>query len=124
MGRGVEEISLRKRHQKRCGRCQQVKSLDEFYTRNKKTGWKSHCKSCDRYYYAKKKYGVNLDDLEQHCEICGSIDCLAVDHDHDTGSVRGRLCHFCNRALGFFKDSPELVQKAAEYLKERKGKPL
>lgn len=43
--------------------------------------------------------------------------CLVVDHNHETGKVRGLLCHNCNRALGLFKDNPSVLQKTFEYLK-------
>jgi hypothetical protein len=43
---------------------------------------------------------------------------FGVDHDHDTGKVRGILCSQCNRALGLFKDSPELLRGALRYMDE------
>lgn len=41
---------------------------------------------------------------------------LAVDHCHVTGKVRGLLCKACNNGLGCFKDSPQLLERAIEYL--------
>lgn len=55
------------------------------------------------------------------CAICNKSEhengkALAVDHDHDTGQVRGLLCDDCNIALGRFKDSPNALRRAIEYL--------
>jgi len=43
---------------------------------------------------------------------------LAVDHNHKTGKVRGLLCWHCNSGLGKFKDNPELLIRAADYLQK------
>ena len=56
------------------------------------------------------------------CAICGEIpsgsrSVLDVDHDHATGTVRGLLCHGCNKATGFLHDNPDLLQKAINYLR-------
>lgn len=55
------------------------------------------------------------------CGICGKAltgpHSKVLDHRHaPDGLVRGELCFLCNKALGFFKDSPELLQAALRYL--------
>lgn len=39
-----------------------------------------------------------------------------IDHDHSTGKVRGILCHWCNTGIGYFQDSPDLLEKSIAYL--------
>ena len=41
---------------------------------------------------------------------------LAIDHNHSTGQIRGLLCSLCNFGIGYLKDSPDLLRKAAQYL--------
>ncbi|AOQ27515.1 endonuclease VII [Rhodococcus phage Espica] len=42
---------------------------------------------------------------------------LSVDHDHETGMVRGLLCKSCNRdVLGHLRDDPNAFQRAIDYL--------
>ncbi len=52
------------------------------------------------------------------CNICGKWcgDNLHVDHDHNTGTVRGLLCSDCNLGLGKLGDTLEGLQKALDYL--------
>jgi hypothetical protein len=70
-------------------------------------------------------YDAMLRDQGGACAICrrpetakqiGRTQFLSVDHDHETGAVRGLLCAHCNKALGHFRDSPGLLRYAAEYL--------
>jgi hypothetical protein len=72
----------------------------------------------------KEKYGISreqfeemLDDQGGRCLICGRKEVrFCVDHDHESGVVRGLLCYRCNTGLGGFNDSPVLLQKAINYL--------
>jgi hypothetical protein len=56
------------------------------------------------------------------CAICksefvGGSFSANVDHCHKTNKVRGLLCGSCNRAVGLLKDSYEVCESAAAYLK-------
>lgn len=72
----------------------------------------------------RKKYGITLnewlamvDAADGKCEICGEAeDTLCVDHDHDTGQVRGVLCRKCNRSIGQLGDTAEHLRAALRYL--------
>lgn len=88
-------------------------------------------------FYRKRKlrrdYSLTVEDFDvmllqqgNRCKICGKEfkDCsknpvknsVCIDHDHSTGKVRGLLCDYCNKGLGFFKDSIVNLQSAIEYL--------
>lgn len=63
-----------------------------------------------------------LEAQEGVCAICGKPETkpnakyLAVDHNHETGVIRGLLCNNCNRALGLLGDNVETLQNAINYL--------
>lgn len=81
-----------------------------------------------------RKYGMRHADFQRMlaeqdgvCAICGQPETsrergqlrrLAVDHCHETGVVRGLLCHRCNHTLGRMNDDPALLRRAADYLEE------
>jgi hypothetical protein len=81
-----------------------------------------------RYTHLIRKYGITADQYDEMlaaqdggCAICHTaLDCigrrLAVDHDADSGHVRGLLCSQCNRAIGQLAHDPERIRRAAEYL--------
>lgn len=68
-----------------------------------------------------KKYASLVKTHHGRCDICGKKPDgrwkqLNIDHCHKTGRFRGLLCFACNRALGYFRDDPKLLKKAARYL--------
>lgn len=79
-----------------------------------------------------KRFGITetdylamLDEQDNKCAICGdesSDPCgLVIDHDHDTGEVRGLLCSKCNTGLGSLKDDPWVMIRAALYVARARG---
>ena len=57
------------------------------------------------------------------CPICQDKRAEHVDHDHETGRVRGILCFACNAALGQMRDRPDALRRAADYLEGIVWKP-
>lgn len=92
-----------------------------------------------REWLLRKKYGLSADAyqalLEGQGNLCascrekevfvnkktGRLQELGVDHDHQTGEVRGLLCVGCNRGIGYFCDSPEKLRAAADYLERHQS---
>jgi hypothetical protein len=80
-----------------------------------------------------RKYGVTLEQYnllrEQQnfsCAICEEREDvvgkkLVVDHSHATGRIRKLLCAKCNVGLGMLKDSPDIMERAAKYVRDHNG---
>jgi hypothetical protein len=83
-------------------------------------------KAEERDAYLRRTFGITQADydalLERQgggCAICGKPPgkiSLHVDHDHETGEIRGLLCVGCNNALGQFHDDPALLYRAIDYV--------
>ena len=124
---------------KTCIRCQESKELSKFENHpTAKDGKRNQCSACryeirlarDPDYRAKQRdwnlgrYGITtleyekmLSDQNNKCKICQEEKKLFVDHNHETGIVRGLLCHHCNTMLGLAKDSPQTLEGAIAYLR-------
>lgn len=116
-----------------CKKCSR-KYLDNWRMKNpeksRRIGWAHELK---------RLYGITIDEYfsilesqNNRCAICqcdgnltvdgseliknGKPTKLHVDHDHNTGKVRGILCNSCNRGLGSFRDNKLIVELAVKYL--------
>lgn len=137
---------------KTCKDCKVEKPLSEYYFSKGKTGDKkyyfAYCKECGskrhrkwrednrehhlnyvKFWQIAKRYGLNPDDyiemLSKGCEVCGTTEGLAIDHDHSCcpsykktcgKCITGVLCRAHNLAAGYCNDDPEEAQKLADYL--------
>lgn len=127
-----------------CCLCDMYKSVDSF-GKNKQgyEGLHFYCRDCvgensrrqtenNALRQKTNSYGISpkeyIELLEKHhhvCAICGKpetrihqgvLAALSIDHDHDTGKIRGLLCTRCNSAIGHFYEDVEIMRKAIDYL--------
>jgi hypothetical protein len=75
------------------------------------------------YNFPPELFEARFDEQGKICAICkspnaGGRGAFHADHNHETNQPRGILCHNCNVALGNFKDDPELLKAAIEYLQK------
>lgn len=117
---------------KRCPDCRELKPHSAF-SKSTKNGLQPYCKPCsakrNREQVLKARYGITTEQYEAMlvsqrglCAICrepqeGNRQ-MAVDHNHETGKVRGLLCDRCNRGIGLLRDSPLVLRAAVDYLEQ------
>ena len=91
----------------------------EYYHNNKDSVKDTYLQT--NYGITLKDYNFLLEKQNEKCKICNN-ECptgksLAVDHNHETGKVRGLLCKNCNIGLGMFFDNLDFLESAVLYLK-------
>ena len=133
---------------KTCKECHGLKMADEFHKHpGSRLGLQPRCKPCSsewqKAHYKRQKasdpqflekrreanrrnrYGLTVEEYERltgkdECEACGSTHRLCIDHNHETGEVRGLLCNDCNIALGLLEDDLERLASLAGYIRRFK----
>lgn len=95
--------------------------------KEKSRKWKKDNPNKVRNWGLKLNYGISFWDYDKlleeqngKCCICGKITKLSVDHDHNTGMIRGLLCKKCNAMLGFADDNPLILLNGIRYLESIK----
>ncbi len=126
-GRTQEERERDKREgAQNCTYCRERKPSEHFIRKSGKCRW------CRTNAKRLKLFNVTLEEFQElekehggRCAICFNSPTpnkgvLSVDHDHETGAIRGLLCDTCNRVLGMFRDDAERFFAAAAYLEEHR----
>jgi Recombination endonuclease VII len=98
-----------------------LKQPQEFKDNKREQRYRNRIKAY--YKFSIEDYNKLLKEQNGKCKICGRTDPgrkgsvrLCVDHDHNTGIVRGLLCYRCNIAIGSFQDDVKILQEAIKYL--------
>tara|TARA_R110001583_G_scaffold69502_2_gene197034 strand:- start:2070 stop:2567 length:498 start_codon:yes stop_codon:yes gene_type:complete len=102
--------------------------------KTKKKAWRKANPERDKSSRLKRVYNITLKERNlmlkkqnNKCKICKITFCkikkfrndtACIDHCHTTNKVRGILCNMCNKGLGHFKDSTEILTNAINYLEE------
>ena len=114
---------------KKCNQCHKLLPITSFSFNSGASHRRAKCRDCEnKFLQQRRKYKHLKPPLNHVCPICQKAEeeCTGkggkkartwcLDHDHNTGSMRGWLCHECNRALGNFKDNIEILERALKYL--------
>ena len=123
----------------KCIKCNKSLPISEYNQMKYESGntnseVKQTCKSCN------KKAKKILDRLKkQHpapsptekCPCCNKslielrshgqkvFNSWRLHHDHKTEKFLGYVCHICNTGMGNFKDNPENMRRAADWLESK-----
>ncbi len=120
----------------RCRTCKMTWPTNLFCKdKRRKFGLQSECKICKRNSTNIRRYGISNDEYSKllkaqnyKCWICKCTSddarnskkaTFAIDHNHETGAVRGLLCSSCNMGIGKLMDSVELMKMAIRYIEEK-----
>ena len=114
VGRGRKTFTDPDGEVQTCATCRLDKPLADFPVARGRI--QHSCKNCLGANYSRRhKYGVVIPPGAK-CAICGGEEDLCVDHDHQTGVIRGVLCRQDNSTLGLVKDNVKTLNKLREYL--------
>lgn len=141
----IEQRSLYAQELKQCSDCKEILPFAAFNQRIEggKEYCTAKCKTCAHLHYMKRRhlirehnrqynlgvpvgtYNFLIAEFGAQCSMCGTKDPggqgqkngqFHIDHDHESGRVRGLLCNNCNVGIGMLQHSAKLLLAGIEYL--------
>lgn len=114
-----------------CKGCGRLLPIDAF-ERNRPDVWRSECKECRaskkaipskvRREYEAKHPRPKIGE-EFYCRVCDRTIVVQrnrdvnLDHDHETGDIRGWICNRCNTGIGNLRESVSILRRAIKWIK-------
>jgi len=117
-----------------CVICKQTKSVFNFHKRARSSnGYRRECRDCRSSHRRLLRNNKAMRDAlarkqNNACAICGRIDeadgkSLALDHDHESNTIRGLLCMRCNTGIALLGEEPTVLLSAVKYLRKHATPP-
>ena len=114
----------RRRRKREANRIRRM--LDPEKDRREQREWRIKNPDKTRTHRLTAHYGITKEQYDailiEQDGLCAANGCqptrrgLFVDHNHDTGEIRGLLCQHCNTALGHARDRIDMLVGLASYL--------
>ncbi|MYC74972.1 hypothetical protein F4X10_04260 [Candidatus Poribacteria bacterium] len=120
---------------KYCKECQRLLIEKVYFERNRPDKYRSVCKECRkkekpfpqapaklRREYESKYPRPQIGD-SFYCKVCQRTMIVqnnrdvCLDHNHQTGEIRGYICNDCNTGIGKLKDNISMLRRAIQWLK-------
>lgn len=84
----------------------------------KRINWESHLRHM--YGLTIQEYNRLIAERNGRCACCNqTCEEFHVDHDHETGEVRGMVCRNCNSGIGLLGDNIAGLERAIAYLRKQ-----
>ena len=136
---GRRRVGADKNEMRKCSACLVWKNREQDFSKLPRgpLGYQSQCKTCKNNYQRRKVARLSrplalpwkkrraIIAQQPYCMICmvprertnGDPNRhLVIDHCHETGKQRAILCQTCNTGLGHFREDPQLLRNAIEYI--------
>jgi len=114
--RAAQKRSQKKHRKKRCAEATAYYHLH----RAEKAAYKKR-RNITKHGISEAAFHTMVEAQGGKCAICAQPPKrgrLHIDHNHQTGAVRGLLCSPCNTGLGLFAENPQNLNSAISYLQK------